>query len=125
MLKYTRGVNAYVECNMCKCLEKHNLAQVIKPFRRKNLEYENLDLVCAKCGCIEIFNMNIPENDTDEEFKTGDLPIEEEIQRFYVRVLMREIREDFVYRKQHPKSEKKEKKTKKIKEDPKNSNGPH
>jgi hypothetical protein len=38
--------------------------------------------------------MNIPIDDTDEPFETGDLPIEEEVQRAYVRILMRMVRED-------------------------------
>jgi len=57
-------------------------------------EYENLPIQCPYCGTLEIFNMNLPINDTDEPFATGELPLEEEIQRYYVRLLMRYVRED-------------------------------
>jgi hypothetical protein len=40
--------------------------------------------------------MNIPVNDTDEDVNTGDLPVEEEVQRHYIRILQREKREDFL-----------------------------
>ena len=88
----------YVQCNMCDKLEEHDLPNSEKKFKDEFAEYENIEFHCPSCGGIEIFNLNIPEDDTDEEFKTGDLPVEEEVQRFYVRTLMREVREDFVAR---------------------------
>lgn len=59
-------------------------------------QWETFNVECS-CGSIEMFNMNIPENDTDEPFssETEDLPVEEEVQRHYVRILQRLVRSDF------------------------------
>jgi hypothetical protein len=58
-------------------------------------QYENLSFSCPGCQSSEIFNLNIPVNDIDEPFETGDLPESEEIQRYNVRLLIRTARADF------------------------------
>ena len=55
--------------------------------------WKQFNVECA-CGTVEGFNLNIPLDDLDEPFETGDLPLNEEIQRFYVRILQRLIRAD-------------------------------
>jgi hypothetical protein len=57
-------------------------------------QWECLYVPCS-CGSGQAFNMNIPVDDTDEPFATGDLPIDEEVQRYYLRLLIRMVREDF------------------------------
>lgn len=97
MLKKVNGRNMSMECNHCDNEHTHKLP--VDFVCNKNPifsdEYENLAVTCPQCGALEIFNLNIPTDDTDEPFETGDLPVEEEVQRYYVRLLQREIRADF------------------------------
>ncbi|SDO78776.1 hypothetical protein [Halobacillus aidingensis] len=53
---------------------------------------------CQTEGCprIMFYNLNLPLDAEDEPFESGDLPLEEEVQRYYVRLLIRTVREDFV-----------------------------
>jgi hypothetical protein len=94
MLKEIMGNNMTVICNNCNAESIHDLTDRKSVFLDEFGEYENLSIGCPECESIEAFNMNIPLDDTDEPFSTGDLPIEEEVQRAYVRVLMRIVRED-------------------------------
>lgn len=94
MLKEITGNNMTVICNNCNALNVYDLTSRESVFLQEFGEYENLNFDCPFCDTIESFNMNIPINDTDEPFATGDLPIEEEVQRAYVRILMRMVRED-------------------------------
>jgi hypothetical protein len=95
MLKAIQGNNMTVICNNCKTETNHDLTGKSSNFSPEYGEYENLSFLCSECDSVESFNMNIPIDDTDEPFLTGVLPIEEEIQRYYVRILMRIAREDF------------------------------
>lgn len=94
MLKEIAGNNMTVICNNCNALNVYDLTGRESVFLQEFGEYENLNFDCPFCDTIESFNMNIPIDDTDEPFETGDLPIEEEVQRAYVRILMRMVRED-------------------------------
>lgn len=95
MLKGISGTKMTTVCNFCGHEQTTNLDGVV--LRKNELdEYDNLNVVCPNCGSGEVFNLNIPADDIDEPFQTGDLPTEEEIQRYYVRYLMRLVRQDFV-----------------------------
>jgi hypothetical protein len=94
MLKEIIGNNMTVICNNCKTETIHDLSGITARFSPEFGEYENLSFLCPGCQSIESFNMNIPVDDTDEPFMTGDLPVDEETQRYYVRILMRIARED-------------------------------
>jgi hypothetical protein len=94
MLKEITGNNMIVICNNCKTETIHDLTNRESKFLEEFGEYENLSIDCPGCESVESFNMNIPLDDIDEPFSTGDLPVEEEIQRAYVRILMRIVRED-------------------------------
>jgi hypothetical protein len=84
-------------CGSCGFENTVNVTGKVQKFLLEFNQFENLVVECpnSECKSIEVFNMNIPVNDTDEPFKTGELPLHEEIQRHYLRVLIREIREDF------------------------------
>jgi hypothetical protein len=84
----------FLSCNVCKQRYQALIPNRTIRFLEEFGEYENLYVECPNCQTIEVFNMNIPVNDTDEPLATGDLPIEEEVQRYYVRLLMRYVRED-------------------------------
>lgn len=75
-------------------MTSHDALDIEVKFLEEFNEYQNVGLRCP-CGTKEVFNVNIPVNDTDESFQTGDLPIKEEIQRHYVRILQRLVRADF------------------------------
>jgi hypothetical protein len=94
MLKEITGNNMIVICNNCKTENQFDLTNRTSTFLEEFGQYENISFDCPVCQSSESFNMNIPLDDTDEPFATGDLPIEEEIQRHYVRILMRAVRED-------------------------------
>lgn len=94
MLKEITGNNMIVICNNCQIENHFDLTDRKSTFLEEFGEYENLSFECPGCHSIESFNMNIPIDDIDEPFETGDLPIDEEIQRHYVRVLMRMTRDD-------------------------------
>lgn len=94
MIKEIKGNDMIIGCNNCKQENNFNLSQKKSIFLEEFGEYENLSFKCPECQAVEFYNMNIPLDDTDEPFATGDLPIEEEVQRAYVRILMRIVRED-------------------------------
>jgi hypothetical protein len=58
-------------------------------------EFTNVVAVCPNCSTMEIFNMNIPEDEMAEHEFEVDMPFEEINQRYYVRQLIRTVREDF------------------------------
>jgi phage minor structural protein len=94
----TLSATSSIQCKTCGFENNIDVTGVNKQYIAEFEEYENLAVVCPnpECKSIEVFNMNIPVNDTDETFETGELPVGEEIQRYYLRLLIREIREDFV-----------------------------
>jgi hypothetical protein len=98
MLKGVKGNKITIECNNCKTEFEKNLTGVISNRLEEFNQYENLQAHCDNCKTFEIFNLNIPVDATDEPFLTGDLPVEEEIQRHYVRLIQRIIRKDFIDR---------------------------
>jgi hypothetical protein len=98
MLTGVKGNKATFKCNNCESEFDKNLAGVISGKVEQFDEYENLAVHCENCNSFEIFNLNIPTDDTEEPFETGELPLEEEIQRHYVRLIQRIIRKDFIDR---------------------------
>ena len=95
MLKEIVNNTLILICNTCKTENQHDVSTFESTFLEEYNEYENVSFPCSNCSSVEVFNMNIPVDDTDEPFSTGDLPVNEEIQRAYVRLLMRIVREDF------------------------------
>ncbi|WP_079479729.1 hypothetical protein [Halobacillus salinus] len=95
MLKSIVDKDCHMKCNQCSLEYVENVNGVVKVYTEEG-EYENLNVSCPNCGQLEVFNLNIPVNDTDEPFETGELPVDEEIQRHYVRLLIRMVRDDFV-----------------------------
>ena len=93
MLKHVIGTTMTTVCHSCGQEKQTDLSNITVS-KNEFGEWNNLVIEC-ECGSGEVFNLNIPENDTDEPFKTGDLPVEEEIQRYYVRILQRIVRGDF------------------------------
>ncbi|KQB91875.1 hypothetical protein GEPA3_3014 [Geobacillus sp. PA-3] len=94
VLKSLIGQTMTIRCAFCQTEYKTKVPQKNARFLPEFNQFENVSVQCPKCGAIEIFNMNIPPDDTGEPFQTGELPLEEEIQRYYVRLLMRYVRED-------------------------------
>jgi hypothetical protein len=94
MLKEIQGNNMTVTCNHCQKENVFDLSQKTSTYEFEFGQYENPSFECPDCHAIEIFNVNIPLDDTDEPFETGYLPVGEEIQRHYVRLLMRMVRPD-------------------------------
>lgn len=95
MLKGINGNVLTITCNNCKSENNFDVLKMKSTFSVEDNEYENLSFSCPGCQSVEIFNMNIPVDDTEERFSTGDLPQNEEIQRYYVRLLIRMTRADF------------------------------
>lgn len=94
MLKFIQGMKAVIKCPNCNNETEHNLAAKKSVFLEEFGEFDNVAFQCSHCPTAKVINMNIPVNDTDENFKTGDLPEEEEIQRHFVRIMQRMIRAD-------------------------------
>jgi hypothetical protein len=94
MLKAIQDTKAIILCPNCNNETEHDLAGKRAVFLEEFGEYENIYFQCPFCPTVKAINMNIPINDTDENFASGDLPVEEEIQRYYVRILQRLVRED-------------------------------
>jgi hypothetical protein len=94
MLKQIYSKTMTTVCNICGKEKQTDLSNITVKKNADFNEWDNLIIECD-CGSAEVFNLNIPENDTDEPFMTGELPLDEEIQRFYVRILQRIVREDF------------------------------
>lgn len=101
MLKFIRNKIITVRCNQCETEYEESVEGKVCRFVEEYGEYQNYNTVCPNCGCIEIYNLNIPVDAEEEPFWTGDLPLEEEIQRYYVRILIRLVREDFVNETNH------------------------
>ncbi|MBN8236825.1 hypothetical protein JF544_16320 [Halobacillus kuroshimensis] len=93
MLRVIKDNQAKVKCVNCGTVTNHDVAGLEVPFLEEFSEYENVVLGCT-CGTMEVFNVNIPIDAEDENFETGELPLEEEIQRYYVRILQRLVRPD-------------------------------
>ncbi|MYL50248.1 hypothetical protein GLV98_12190 [Halobacillus litoralis] len=93
MLKEVKDSQAKVECVDCGVITNHDVTDIEVPYLEEFDEYENVVLGCT-CGTSEVFNVNIPVDAEDEKFETGDLPLEEEVQRYYVRILQRLVRPD-------------------------------
>lgn len=91
MIKSINGKDLITVCNFCGHEKITNVDGMVLRKNEFN-EYDNLNIVCPNCGGGVVFNMNIPADDIDEPF----LPEKEKIQRYYIRHLMRLIREDFV-----------------------------
>ncbi|MDL4842843.1 hypothetical protein [Aquibacillus rhizosphaerae] len=98
MIVGIKNRNVDVECDSCKHLysDKAEAPGQVKKYLEEFGEYENYIVKCPVCDYQETYNMNIPINDTDEPIATGDISEREEVQRYYVRYLMRLVREDLI-----------------------------
>ena len=97
MLKNISENKLTIACN--KCGETYYADVTGMVLEKTELgEYQNPVFECPHCEGLELFNVNIPADDTEEPVSTGELPIEDEVQRHYVRVLMRLVRKDFIER---------------------------
>lgn len=96
MLKSIQGKLLTTQCK-CGVERTESTEGVVLKYLDEFSEYENyMTKPCPSCGLIEGYNMNIPLDAIDEPFMSGDLPESEEVQRYYVRVLIRLARQDFV-----------------------------
>lgn len=93
MLKEVKESTVKVACIDCGSITAHDFSGLVVPYLDEFKEYQNVVLSCP-CGTSEVFNINIPVDAEDEKFKTGELPLNEEIQRYYVRILQRLVRPD-------------------------------
>ena len=80
----------------CKCdfTQIINIEGKTSLFNEEFGEYENIVVQCPSCNTFELLNMNIPLNDIDDGVETGELSVEEEVNRHYIRILQRIVRED-------------------------------
>lgn len=85
---------ATVACNKCGVEYTGDISSITLKFQEEFREYENLYFRCPNCPTVEGFNMNLPLDELDDEIPTYEMPVEEEIQRYYVRLAMRIVRED-------------------------------
>ena len=95
MLKGIQGNIITTQCNACDTVKNTDVTGVVIP-KGEWGDWRSYNVTCDACGAMEGFNLNIPVNDTDEPYAAGDLPENEEIQRYYVRLLIRMIRADYV-----------------------------
>ena len=95
MLASVSGSQLDIKCNYCNHSFHQDVQDTTLPYLDEFQEFENLTVQCPNCQVMETFNVNIPENDTDEPYESGELPLKEEIQRYYVRLLIRLVRADF------------------------------
>jgi hypothetical protein len=94
MIKSIKANTLITECRYCKTETITDLTNVVIG-KDEFGKWGNLTIKCS-CGAGKVCVLDIPVDATDEPFETGDLPLEEEIQRYYVRLLIRMIRGDFV-----------------------------
>ena len=85
-----------VRCMKCEQIIETDISGMVSRYVPDFNEFENIVILCEDCGTADVLVMNIPVNDTDEDIMTGEIPVEEEIARHYLRILQREIREDFL-----------------------------
>ncbi|SEH78562.1 hypothetical protein SAMN05192559_104105 [Halobacillus karajensis] len=93
MLKGIRETVLEIECSGCGSVYYTDVNGITLKKNEFN-EYQNLALKCTDCGDYELFNVNIPIDDIEEGIETGELPVDEEVQRHYVRILQRLVRAD-------------------------------
>jgi hypothetical protein len=91
------GIKKSVLETKCRCgaIQKTDVIGKVSKFIEEFGEYENIVVQCPACKTYELLNMNIPLDDMEDGVKTGDISVEEEVNRYYIRVLQRLIREDF------------------------------
>lgn len=95
MLTSVVDKRAFVKCESCGKMTYHDLSNVTCKYSEEFGEYENLYLECPNCPTIEGFNMNLPVDELQDDLPLYEMPLNEEIQRYYVRLAMRIVREDF------------------------------
>lgn len=94
MLTGVVGTRLEITCSGCDFVYHKDVNGLTLDKNEFN-EYQNLVTQCGKCGEYELFNMNIPLDDTGDGVKTGEISLNEEVQRHYVRVVQRLTRADF------------------------------
>ena len=95
MLKSIQDKNLTIWCQ-CGTERVESAEGVSLKFLPEFGEYQNyMSSPCPNCGIVEGYNMNLPLDELEDEIPTYEMPEEEEIQRYYVRLLIRLCREDF------------------------------
>jgi hypothetical protein len=91
LLEKIAGNNIQVICNRCgkRITEKLTEKEPLK-FLEEFDELENFSVVCNHCGLIEIFNMNLPETDENDE----NIPEDEKEHRKKVKELAKAARKE-------------------------------
>jgi len=86
ILKQTNGV-LFLKCNKCGTEHEHSLkiGQRLKFLTDFN-QFENLTTIpCPNCGTVEVFNMNIEDEQLNyEDIKKMNMPNKEVNQRHYL-----------------------------------------
>lgn len=98
MLTHIEGRTLHITCSSCLANHTEDVPlDAVFRFIPEFGEYENYKTTpCPTCGNVEVLNLNIPSDETEDEALTiVDLPIEEETQRYYIRLLQRMGREDW------------------------------
>lgn len=95
MITAIRGNQMTIKCP-CGASRAENIDLEVKTYDTQFGEYFNyMTGACPDCGTIEGYNLNLSA-DPDEEDTIDNLPTDEEVQRYYIRLLQRIVREDFV-----------------------------
>ena len=94
MLNQIKETVATITCDNCGTIGYLDLSEITCKFLPEFNEYENLYYICPSCESVTSYNMNLPLSELDDEIPTYEMPLEEEIQRYYVRLAMRMVRED-------------------------------
>ncbi|WP_100373068.1 hypothetical protein [Bacillus sp. FJAT-45037] len=83
-----------VKCANCDRESVHIIPEnYVSEFNEEYGEYYNLMLESCECGCVEVVNMNIPEEEMDEYKLEKDVMIYPDINaRYYIRKMIREYR---------------------------------
>lgn len=94
MIKSIIGTILTFECPVCHVASTYDVSGITIEFSEEFNEYLMLDLPCS-CGSITSVNLNIPVDESEENLDLDDIETEDEITRFYTRLLQRMIRADF------------------------------
>lgn len=95
MITAIRDNQMTIKCP-CGASRTENINLEVKAYDTQFDEYSNyMTGACPECGTIEGYNLNLSP-DPDEEDTIDNLSTDEEVQRYYVRLLQRIVREDFV-----------------------------
>jgi hypothetical protein len=96
VLKKFQNRRLNLNCDKCKTDYDHQVEEGMTiVFLPEAGAYPTFNVICPNCGTFEFINMNIPVDEMAEHEFEEDMPYEEINQRYYVRQLIRTVREDF------------------------------